>query len=617
MGLPMYKSIIDSLRYLGCIPVIGIVPNNDLRLVENDHAIENLINYYKKELRIDEVYKAEDISFLNKLKAAVIFYQSPFDLHIISKFPPEIVEKQSKIAYVSYGINMANLPNYHYGLPFYESCWKIFFESEYSPRMASAFLKEKFHKIASKIVITGSPKTDYINEKIIQLTSNPDENFDHLWPRPKNNEIRRIIWAPHWILKLPYAENIGYSSFLLYKDFFLQYLKENQGIDFVLRAHPLMWNELQAKGAMSAEDIKLYKKEFDALPNARIDSAQEEYGDLFATSDAMITDGISFFTEYPYEKPLLHTISSEKLLSNPEFNHYGIKIIENFYKAFSSSDIINFIEQVVLNQKDDKRESRIKNLNQLILNKNNGSFIANYIKDTLLVHPIKTLFKKFFFTKKNLDKTNIAYNFWKSRKDETWNFKQLFPDRFEKQIQFLEDFSQLITKPSTILDLGCANGEFSIFLAQNLKHSLSIDAIDLSWDFICAGRNKTSKLGLNNIFFMDASLEDWISWKLVDTYDHLLVLGLFTCVINKNLFKKASKALAISIKKGGYIALKDTLNDSLKDLIYKNNDYMAIYRAKTPYIKIFESNGFSLVKEELISDKQSGVGSYLFLMQKI
>ncbi len=619
MGLPMYKSIIDSLRQMGCIPVIGVVPNSDSRLTKIDFGTEDLINYYKKELNISAVYMAEDISFLDKLKPDVIFYQSPFDLHIISRFSPEIVKEKSKIAYVSYGINMANLPFYHYGLPFYESCWKIFSESEHSPRMASAFLGEKFQELAPKIVIAGSPKIDYIAEKTAQLKS--DKSFDHLWPRPKSDLISRIIWAPHWILKLPHSEDTGYSSFLLYKDFFLQYLKVNKNIDLVLRAHPLIWDELQAKGFMSMEDIRLYKQEFDALPNARLDLAQEEYGGLFITSDAMITDGISFFTEYPFEKPLLHTISSDKLLSVPEFNNYGIKIIENFYKAFSSNDIVNFIEKIVVGRKDDKRESRIKNLNQLILQKNtNGSFIAHYIKNAFSINPIKWLkngFKDFFYVKKgNLSKTNIAHNFWKSRKNDTWNFQKLFPDRFEKQIQFLTNFSQNITTPSIVLDLGCANGDFSIFLAQNLKSNLHVDAIDLSWDLICAGQKGASELGLQNISFMNASLEDWLSWSNSKIYDHLLVLGLFTCIIDRELFKKASKILSLSIKKSGYMVLKDTLSDSKKDFVYKNDNYMAIYRSKKSYIKMFESNGFSLVKEELISDKQSGVGSYLFLMQK-
>ena len=369
--LVQYTFIFSSYYnlYLNCRkssrikPYVCIIPNVDDRM--QGIKIDEVASKIKDTFHIKDCLIDNDGKLLEKLSPDVVFVQTPYDSQRSSAFSVENLSRFAKVCYIPYGIGIADCPQYHYGLDFYSHCWKIFIEAPISLEMCHDYLGEdRFVLLKDKLVVSGSPKI----EMIMNYEYNIEET-EPLWKLPRTPSVKRIIWAPHW----NYEWNIsrdglprkGYSQFLKYYLFFLEYIRKNPNIDLVLRAHPLTYSEITNRGLLSAEELELFKQEFNALPNARIDDAisdSEAYLNLFYSSDAMITDGISFLTEYPVTgKPLLHTIGTDNPAS---FNAYGDRIVKAFYQAFSEQDIVYFINHVVVEGVDEMLEQRKKIINE-------------------------------------------------------------------------------------------------------------------------------------------------------------------------------------------------------------------------------------------------------------
>ena len=94
----------------------------------------------------------------------------------------------------------------------------------------------------------------------------------------------------------------------------------------------------------------------------------------------MIHDSGSFLTEYLYtSKPVLHTNRDEKI--SERLNSFGLKCFNKHYHAKSEHDIINFIENVVINEKDSMKEEREFFKNSFLLPPNGRTASMNIYLD--------------------------------------------------------------------------------------------------------------------------------------------------------------------------------------------------------------------------------------------
>ena len=84
-----------------------------------------------------------------------------------------------------------------------------------------------------------------------------------------------------------------------------------------------------------------------------------DYFDKFVNSDAMIHDCGSFIGEYLYtEKPCCYMMKSKEATYNG-LVPFGQRCMDQYYYAFEEKDIIDFIQNVVLNGDDPKKEQRV------------------------------------------------------------------------------------------------------------------------------------------------------------------------------------------------------------------------------------------------------------------
>ena len=246
----------------------------------------------------------------------------------------------TRTCYIPYGFLLTDQEEYQYNYSFQKAAWRIFCETEFHKKKYI-----KYQKSPNQVIVSGYPKFDYY-----QTTKEEDIKKLALW---KNNEKKRIIWAPHWTIAN--ISPLHCSSFEKYYNDFFHYIHEHQNIEWLFKPHPNLLYACEKTQLMSRDEYLKYMSTLDSLPNAQT-SQLANYFDYFITSDALILDSISFLAEYlPTKKPILFIESSKR----PKFNKIGEELISSFYKAYNFTDIINFINNVVLENKDPFYEKRM------------------------------------------------------------------------------------------------------------------------------------------------------------------------------------------------------------------------------------------------------------------
>lgn len=308
----LYKDMLDHNSFDPVVVSINYRTGQD-QYYDGEQAVSDGL----KELNIPHLrFDMEDSFFalkiLRSIAPDVIFRQTQWDI----LYPPAFTSQYlsfAKLCVVPYGISILekydkNSPQedahaISCDTPYHRGAWRIFCENEYTLHKIQDFQ----HSLPEKLVLTGYPKFQ-------ALLDSPPE-----WPefkRPLTNERPfRIIWAPHhsagdtWL-------NFGVFHKIHHQ--FLNWAKNAQDIDFVLKPHPELFKSVVIRGIMTQEAVDAFLTEWNNLPNCALET--KRYGGLFAASDIMITDGISFVVEYPiFNKPLIFFDSG----AHSPFNHVG------------------------------------------------------------------------------------------------------------------------------------------------------------------------------------------------------------------------------------------------------------------------------------------------------
>ena len=150
-------------------------------------------------------------------------------------------------------------------------------------------------------------------------------------------------------------------------------------VQIAFRPHPMLKEKIiKAWGEYIADE---YFSKWEKLENTQVSSG--DFIDLFMTSDAMIMDSCSFLAEYTAtNKPLFYTRTKTSRLN---LNKFGEELFENVYdtKDNLKEDIIDFIENVVLNDNDYKKEQRTQFV-QKYFGKINGKMASENIYDEII-----------------------------------------------------------------------------------------------------------------------------------------------------------------------------------------------------------------------------------------
>jgi len=343
-------------------PVVNFGMEN--MLFEMDKAFEAFKN---RGYNVVKTYNKETGAYLDIKKTFcpdIIFYTNPYkDLHdyrfFINQFPDTLT------CYVPYSIPTVNY-EFTYNLIFHNLVWKIFSETEIHQKMAS----EKQTNKGINRIVTGYPGFDPII-----VNKSPKD----VW-KSKNPALKKIIWTPHHLM----SELSKVSNFLEYCDFFLELaIKYKDKLQIAFNPHPLLRIKLEKDPNWGKEKTDNYYNKWVNLENGQFGNGY--YIDLFLTSDALIHDSGSFMAEYLFTgKPLLFMVRDESIMDY--WSVFGKKTLAAHYQSRNQKQVLDFIENVVLQENDSMKAERDNFVQSTLLHKSDltaSQNILNYLENEI------------------------------------------------------------------------------------------------------------------------------------------------------------------------------------------------------------------------------------------
>lgn len=284
---------------------------------------------------------------LRSLRPDLIFYTQPYD-EGIAKELEYYHYLDALICYAPYSFQLTETKwGWDNTLQLY--CWRQFLVSKYHLQVSERL---------SRIRGVNAVPVGYCFEEEYDECVHDRKEANLAW---KNDERKRIIWAPHHSIAA--KELFKVSSFLDIADAMLS-IKERfaDRVVFAFKPHPVLKTKLYDIWGRSRTDD--YYERWASSSNSFETSG--DYHALFAGSDAMIHCSGSFIIEYMYtNKPVQYVYS--KTRNPPDLGVVGDSALEAHYGAVNATDIISFIQKVVLEGVDTKRIKR-------------EQFLKNYIK---------------------------------------------------------------------------------------------------------------------------------------------------------------------------------------------------------------------------------------------
>ena len=272
---------------------------------------------------------------------------SPYDVSYSLYNPYYAVQENILSIHINYGFFRSIYDRFIYALDNYNSFWKVFLETEYN----MAEYKKYGRCNGINAVLTGYAKMDRLSEYMATK---------------KENKRKRIIIAPHHSVDGGMNKMLALSNFEKYADLFLELPLKYPEIDFIFRPHPVLFPTLKNSSKWGEAKVENYINKLKSYKNV-IYSTEGDYLEIFANSDGIIQDSGSFLVEYFYTgKPCCYMLKTKKDIKE-KFNTLGIKCLENVYIAYEKQDILDFIDNIIINDNDILKEKRNNIMKEIMI----------------------------------------------------------------------------------------------------------------------------------------------------------------------------------------------------------------------------------------------------------
>lgn len=279
---------------------------------------------------------------LKNLKPDYVFTTRPYDFYLPVDYQSHNMCLYTRICNFSYGINIdRELEEMVFGQSFYMHTYMYFVEME--------SLVADYQKAQSLGHRLGLNHSDCLGMIALDGFMNDKNSESASWNFATNG--LRVIWAPRWTTD----KKLGGSNFFTYKDFMLDYFREHDEMNLLMRPHPLMFDNFISTGEMTADEVEKYKAEVNSIKNIAFDD-QKEYAATFWNSDVLIADYSSIVPEYFLtEKPLIFCATNMELtlLDNMK------DILKGSYVVNSEQELRGCLEEL-RQGKDTRKDIRIE-----------------------------------------------------------------------------------------------------------------------------------------------------------------------------------------------------------------------------------------------------------------
>ncbi len=263
--------------------------------------------------------------------ADIIFVQNPYDV----TRPPALCTAAlwklvPRLAYVPYGLEIGGgqtNAGYQFDLPLQRHAWAIFARSN----RHRAMFERHCSAGAEHVHVTGHPRLDILQDL---ECAPPDAEFVEI-----AHGRKIVFWNPQFDIR-PAGD--GFSTFLIWQEFFLREFARRQDLAFVIRPHPLFFGTLQARKLWTTAQVDDFLARVAAAGNVLIDR-RASYLPVFAASSAMLSDASTFLLEYAATgKPLLYLRNP----NGPQLNEDGSFVEQHCGTAPNEAAVQSFLDDV-------------------------------------------------------------------------------------------------------------------------------------------------------------------------------------------------------------------------------------------------------------------------------
>lgn len=322
---PAVRDIVDQMRLAEDFePVIMSLPHqfpvlNRMSGEAEVHEMLQAQGYAHVRLRDDDAANA--LECVKQLAPAVIFRQAPWDADL----PATLSSKHlgfARLCYVPYGYMTARIEKQQFDQQYHRQCWRLFCPDEAHRELYAA------HNALGDVNcrVTGYPKFDHLSRQVGQPGT---------WPITGGQpDAFRLIWAPHFSSD---NDPLKFGVFYRIAADMLTLAASDPSLQVALRPHPALREAMAC--ARPDSSLGRFLATWQSLPNTCFHE-EAEYAELFAASHAMLTDGLSFFSEYQlFDKPLVFFERDD----HAGFNAAGERLMDGMYRV---RDVAGWLERL-------------------------------------------------------------------------------------------------------------------------------------------------------------------------------------------------------------------------------------------------------------------------------
>lgn len=294
----VYQAMLEDARFEPLVATIHRRFPGDKGYGGEETTSKALSDIGVRHLRLGLSDSMEALDILRSLAPDVIFRQSHWENDVPPGFrTPEL--SFARLCSVPYGTSLVqrfmvderidgDVSSFAFDQTYHRVAWRIFCETDVTRSYFQGFQRSD----PEKFVLSGFPKLESLQRA----------GQREAWPLPPRGERAfRVIWAPHHSVGDRW---LAFGVFHLMYRQMLDWARSAPDIEFVLKPHPALMKSLILEGRLTQDILDAYLREWESLDNCCVRTGQ--YAELFAASDLMITDGLSFLTEYQlFRKPLI------------------------------------------------------------------------------------------------------------------------------------------------------------------------------------------------------------------------------------------------------------------------------------------------------------------------
>lgn len=302
---------------------------------------------------------------LTSLNPDYVFYTYPYISCYCEAYNPENVRKYAKVCLIQYGFNLLGNAMFTHGYNFlFSKNVAIQFVSCVSARKKLGKYYGKIEGEYPRIECLGFPRFDLVERR--DLPPLKIEPYSH---KPC------VLWTPRWSAPSERTYDTG-SSFLAYRKDFLAFAESHKGVSFIIRPHPLMFQNFIARGIMSQSEVGAFRLQCAALGNVTIDESAD-YLVSIGKASIFLADLSSLLAEFFVTgKPVIFCAEGKDFI--PE-----AKIMDSALYHAKSWDAAESLLTKLLSGEDKMCEIRLAAIREFLPQKSGTSAesILSFIKD--------------------------------------------------------------------------------------------------------------------------------------------------------------------------------------------------------------------------------------------